>query len=51
MAVTILDVNDNLPVFDPHSYSANVSEAEEVGEAVLTVSVTDKDEVSFAIMF
>ena len=41
--ITILDNNDNLPVFDSANYTANVSELEDVGRTVLTVSAEDKD--------
>ena len=46
VSIAVLDINDNIPVFDQASYSANVSELEEAGETLLTVSVSDKDEVS-----
>ena len=46
VSIIVLDINDNIPVFDPVSYSVYVSENERVGEKVLNVSVTDEDEVS-----
>ena len=46
--LTILDINDNQPVFDPNYYAENISEDESIGHTVLTVSATDADHVSIA---
>lgn len=42
--VTVLDENDNSPVFDPRQYSATVAENASIGASVLQVSGTDLDE-------
>lgn len=39
----VLDLNDNAPVFDPMSYSNEVSENVPLGTEVVTVSATDVD--------
>lgn len=41
--ITILDVNDNPPLFTENAYSASVPENATVGTAVLKVSATDAD--------
>ncbi|KAL2094509.1 hypothetical protein ACEWY4_009228 [Coilia grayii] len=42
--VTVLDANDNLPVFSETIYKANLPENAPVGTVVLIVSATDADE-------
>eukprot|EP00794_Sanderia_malayensis_P006157 gene6157-6864_t len=42
--ITILDVNDNSPVFEKPEYTKSISEKTGVGERVLTVKALDKDE-------
>ncbi len=44
--ITVLDVNDNAPVFGQMSYSAAVSESSEVGVGILSLTATDLDQVS-----
>ncbi|XP_064546558.1 cadherin-related tumor suppressor [Drosophila montana] len=44
LTIKILDVNDNIPVFDPKQYSASVAENASIGAMVLQVSATDMDE-------
>lgn len=44
LVVSILDENDNSPVFDPRHYSANVAENASIGASVLQVSSSDRDE-------
>ncbi|KAK0180966.1 hypothetical protein PV327_003292, partial [Microctonus hyperodae] len=44
VSVTILDENDNAPIFDPRQYSATVAENASIGASVLQVVATDKDE-------
>jgi hypothetical protein len=42
--VTVLDVNNNNPVFDPSlPRSLNISEDSEIGSLLLTIQATDKD--------
>ena len=41
--VSITDVNDNKPVFNPVKYEKSVSESREIGFLVVTVTATDKD--------
>jgi protocadherin Fat 1/2/3 len=43
LIVTVLDTNDNAPVFDALSYSASVAEDAAVGTVVLSVSASDAD--------
>ena len=43
LAVIVTDENDNGPIFDPSSYSANVTENAAAGVVVI-VTATDKDE-------
>ncbi|EGD82245.1 FAT3 protein [Salpingoeca rosetta] len=53
VVITLLDVNDNPPVFDQDSYSFNVSEAATVGQTLFQLAPTDIDTVpvtSFAIV-
>jgi len=42
--ITVLDVNDNAPVFGQMSYSAAVSESSEVGVGILSLTATDLDQ-------
>lgn len=39
LLVTVLDMNDNSPVFDPKQYSASVPENASIGASVLQVSL------------
>lgn len=41
-----MDVNDNAPVFTQDSYSASINMINPVGAHVITVSATDKDQVT-----
>jgi protocadherin Fat 1/2/3 len=43
--ITVMDVNDNAPLFSQLSYSAAVSESSEVGLGILTLTATDLDQV------
>ena len=52
--VTIDDVNDNAPVFNPTSYSGNITENSGIGLSILSVNATDIDlgsnaEVTFSV--
>ena len=42
--VTVLDINDNPPVFTSDSYSPHIIEGADVGTTVITVYVSDADE-------
>ena len=44
LEVTVLDVNDNTPVFSQSFYSAQVSENAEVGTELIQLNATDADE-------
>jgi protocadherin Fat 4 len=41
--VTVTDINDNAPVFDPVSYKVSVSESSLIGLEVVTLTATDED--------
>ena len=54
VTITITDINDNVPVFDPSSYSINVHENTSVNSTLVTVTATDDDigvngEISYTI--
>lgn len=42
--ITVTDINDNAPVFDPDSYQATIQELAPVSFGILTVTATDQDE-------
>ncbi|XP_018329600.1 protocadherin-like wing polarity protein stan [Agrilus planipennis] len=44
VVITVQDVNDNNPVFEPKTYEAMVSESDPPGTPVATVTATDADE-------
>ncbi|XP_048838786.1 protocadherin alpha-3-like isoform X2 [Brienomyrus brachyistius] len=44
VTVTVLDINDNRPIFDREIYSISVLESVQIGTVILKVNVTDKDE-------
>ncbi|KYN09067.1 Cadherin-related tumor suppressor [Trachymyrmex cornetzi] len=44
VSVTVLDENDNSPVFDPRQYFATIAENASIGASVLQVSAMDLDE-------
>uniref|UniRef100_A0A1I8NR21 Protocadherin-like wing polarity protein stan n=1 Tax=Stomoxys calcitrans TaxID=35570 RepID=A0A1I8NR21_STOCA len=46
VVITVQDVNDNDPVFNPKYYEANVGEDQPPGTPVCTVTATDPDEDS-----
>lgn len=43
ITVTVLDENDNLPLFEETDYSASISESLPTGQLVLTVAASDQD--------
>ncbi|XP_013178590.1 PREDICTED: protein dachsous [Papilio xuthus] len=43
LLVTVLDVNDNEPIFDQSFYNVTVSESEAVGSCILKMSAIDPD--------
>ena len=50
VTVTLLNVNDQNPVFNSKMYAARISENADVGTVVLTVSATDGDAGSFGLI-
>ncbi|XP_030622152.1 protocadherin alpha-8-like [Chanos chanos] len=46
IVVTVLDVNDNMPVFTKDVYSVSLNEDAEIGTTVVQVNATDLDEGS-----
>ena len=42
--ITVIDVNDNPPVFNPSTYAVTVRESIAVGSGLVTVFATDKDQ-------
>lgn len=45
--INVVDLNDNAPVFDPMSFSNEVSEDIAVGSSIVTISATDLDSGNF----
>ena len=43
--ISIMDVNDNKPIFTQLSYSASVTENSPVGSSIVTLTATDLDQV------
>ena len=50
VAIEILDVNDNLPVFSAGSYSASLSELAPIGVSVVMVLASDQDSGSGGVV-
>ncbi|XP_078597383.1 protocadherin Fat 4-like [Branchiostoma floridae x Branchiostoma japonicum] len=48
--ITVMDVNDNPPVFDPHVYYVSLLESTSIGAAVTQLTCTDNDEGTNADM-
>ena len=44
--ISIMDVNDNVPIFTQLSYGASVTENSLVGSSIITLTATDLDQVS-----
>lgn len=49
--VSVLDANDNYPVFDPFNVSFSVAENEKVGFVVTTFRAEDEDSGDFGAVF
>lgn len=49
--MTVLDTNDNSPVFLPHNRTARVSEDANVGHVVVTLGAIDSDIGNFGKVF
>ena len=43
--ITILDINDNYPIFNQLEYNISINENIQVGGDILTVTAVDLDEV------
>lgn len=43
LTVTIVDINDNAPLFDQSLYDVTVGESQAIGVPLITVSATDAD--------
>lgn len=43
--IVILDINDHIPQFDSVSYQVNISEVAAINSSVVSLMVTDSDEV------
>ena len=50
LAVNILDINDNPPVFEKSEYKVNVNESVAIGTNLITVTAIDADEGKNAIL-
>lgn len=48
--ITVLDANDNVPIFTLASYSASINEKSPVGRRIITLTATDLDKVSFKLL-
>ena len=44
LTVTVVDVNDNAPVFEKNLYTASIMEGNDTGVFITQVKATDKDE-------
>ena len=49
--ITVMDANDNSPVFSQTSYSARVIETASVGKHIVTLTATDLDQVGIFFFF
>ena len=47
VVVSVLDLNDNPPVFEQKKYNESVDETTSLNVAVLTITATDLDGVSY----
>ena len=47
VVVSVLDLNDNPPVFEQKNYNESVDETTSLNVAILTVRATDLDGVSY----
>ena len=45
--ITILDINDNYPIFDRQEYNISINETTPLGSSILTVTAIDLDEVCY----
>lgn len=43
LLVKVLDINDNIPVFNPTEYRANITEHSRMGTTVVRLHATDLD--------
>lgn len=50
LTITVTDVNDITPYFDPASYVASVSESTSIGDTVTAVTANDEDNASDGII-
>ena len=44
--ISILDINDHIPMFDMQEYEVNVSESTQVNTSIVTLIARDPDEVT-----
>ncbi|XP_077862377.1 protocadherin Fat 4-like [Saccoglossus kowalevskii] len=51
VTITLLDVNDNSPVFNERLYVASISENEPIDSYVLDLNATDPDKDDFGLVF
>ena len=49
--ITVMDANDNSPVFSQSSYSARIIETASVGKHIVTLTATDLDQVGIFVFF
>lgn len=45
-SLSVVDVDDNIPVFNPNTYTATVAESVNLGEVVVTLTASDADPVN-----
>lgn len=52
LIVKVLDINDNVPIFNPTEYQANITEHSSIGTTVVHLRATDLDvrNISFKIL-
>lgn len=50
VSVTVQDINDNSPVFEPYNTEYSVAEDAEVGKVIAGISATDADLEEFGLI-
>ncbi|KAL3883467.1 hypothetical protein ACJMK2_029728, partial [Sinanodonta woodiana] len=43
LSISVIDIDDNLPIFSPNNYNCSINEHSSVGQIICRVTATDKD--------